>query len=164
MVAVAMNGEPLPAAHGFPARIVVPGLYGYVSATKWLAEIELTSFAAVDGYWIPRGWSKEGPIKTQSRIDVVSRQVIAGVAWAPTRGIERVEVQVDGASWRVAKLAEPVNDDCWRQWFMPWDAAPGRRVIAVRATDGTGETQTAERTEVAPNGASGHHTVQVDIA
>jgi len=163
MVAVAMNGEPLPAAHGFPARVVVPGLYGYVSATKWLAAIELTSFDEVDGYWIPRGWSKEGPIKTQSRIDVASRQVIAGVAWAPTRGIERVEVRVDGEPWQEATLAAPLNDDCWRQWFMLWDAAPGRYVIAVRATDGTGETQTAERTDVAPNGASGYHTIQVDV-
>ena len=163
LVAVAMNGEPLPAAHGFPARIVVPGLYGYVSATKWLAAIELTSFDEVDGYWIPRGWSKEGPIKTQSRIDVASRQVIAGVAWAPTRGIERVEVQVDGGPWQDATLAAPLNDDCWRQWFMPWDEAPGRHVIAVRATDGTGETQTADRTDVAPNGASGHHTIRVDV-
>ena len=164
MVAVAMNGQPLPAAHGFPARLVVPGLYGYVSATKWLTAIELTSFDEVDGYWIPRGWAREGPIKTQSRIDVASGQVIAGVAWAPTRGIERVEVQVDGGPWQEATLAAPLNDECWRQWFMPWDEAPGRHVIAVRATDGTGETQTAERTDVAPNGASGHHTIQVDIA
>lgn len=164
MVAVAMNGEPLPASHGFPARIVVPGLYGYVSATKWLAAIELTSFDEVDGYWIPRGWAKEGPIKTQSRIDVASREVVAGVAWAPTRGIERVEVRVDGKPWRDATLATPLNDDCWRQWFMPWNAAPGTYVLAVRATDGTGQTQTAERTDVAPDGASGHHTVQVDVS
>ena len=163
MVAVAMNGEPLPTAHGFPARLVVPGLYGYVSATKWLAEIELTRFDDVDGYWIPRGWAKEGPIKTQSRIDVASREVIAGVAWAPTRGIERVEVRVDGGQWREATLAAPLNDDCWRQWFMPWNAAPGTYVLAVRATDGTGVTQTAERTDVAPDGASGHHTIQVDV-
>ena len=163
MVAVAMNGEPLPAAHGFPARIVVPGLYGYVSATKWLAQIELTSFADVDGYWIPRGWSKEGPIKTQSRIDVASRQVIAGVAWAPTRGIERVEVRVDEGPWREATLATALSDNTWRQWFLRWDARPGRYVLAVRATDGTGATQTAERTDVAPNGASGHHTVRVDV-
>lgn len=164
LVAVAMNGEPLPADHGFPARLVVPGLYGYVSATKWLAEIELTSFDEVDGYWIPRGWSKEGPIKTQSRIDVVNRQVIAGVAWAPTRGIERVEVRIDNGTWQDAKLAVPLNDDCWRQWFTPWDAAPGQHTIAVRATDGGGDTQTAERTDVAPNGASGHHTIRVDIS
>ena len=163
MVAVAMNGEPLPAAHGFPARIVVPGLYGYVSATKWLAEIELTSFDSVDGYWIPRGWAKEGPIKTQSRIDVASRQVIAGVAWAPTRGISRVEVRVDDGPWQDATLAAALGDDCWRQWFMPWDTTPGRYVIAVRATDGTGVTQTSKRTDVAPDGASGHHTVRVDV-
>ena len=163
MVAVAMNGEPLPAAHGFPARLVVPGLYGYVSATKWLTAIELTSFDEVDGYWIPRGWAKEGPIKTQSRIEVASSQVIAGVAWAPTRGIERVEVRVDGGPWQEATLAAALSVDCWRQWFMPRDIEPGRHVIAVRATDGTGETQTAERTDVAPNGASGHHTIQVDV-
>lgn len=164
MVAVAMNGEPLPAAHGFPARIVVPGLYGYVSATKWLAAIELTSFDDVDGYWIPRGWAKEGPIKTQSRIDVASRQVIAGVAWAPTRGIERVEVRIDDRAWREATLATALSDDTWRQWFLPWEATPGQYVIAVRATDGTGETQTAERTDVAPNGASGHHTIRVEVS
>ena len=163
MVAVGMNGEPLPAEHGFPARIVVPGLYGYVSATKWLAAIELTSFDEVDGYWIPRGWSKEGPIKTQSRFDVATRKVLAGVAWAPTRGIDRVEVRIDGGSWQEATLAAPINDDCWRQWFLRWDVAPGRYVIAVRATDGTGETQTDERTDVAPDGASGYHTVQVDV-
>ncbi|MGI8595398.1 MAG: molybdopterin-dependent oxidoreductase [Solirubrobacteraceae bacterium] len=164
MVAVAMNGEPLPAAHGFPARLVVPGLYGYVSATKWLSAIELTRFDETDGYWIPRGWAKEGPIKTQSRIDVATRQVIAGVAWAPTRGIDRVEVRIDGGPWQEATLAAPISVECWRQWFMPWDSKPGRYVIAVRATDGTGEAQTAERTDVAPNGASGHHTIQVDVA
>ena len=164
MVAVAMNGEPLPAAHGFPARLVVPGLYGYVSATKWLSAIELTSFEEVEGYWIPRGWAREGPIKTQSRIDVASRQAVAGVAWAPTRGIERVEVRVDTGPWQEATLATPLGDDCWRQWFLPWEVAPGRYVLAVRATDGRGDTQTAERTDVAPDGASGHHTVQVDVA
>ncbi len=164
IVAVAMNGEPLPAAHGFPARLVVPGLYGYVSATKWLSEIELTSFDEVDGYWIPRGWSKEAPIKTQSRIDVATRQVVAGVAWAQTRGIERVELKVDDHPWQEATLAAALNDDCWRQWFLPWDAGPGQYVLAVRATDGTGETQTAERTDIAPNGASGYHTIRVDVA
>ena len=164
MVAVAMNGEPLPAVHGFPARLVVPGLYGYVSATKWLSAIELTRFDEVDGYWIPRGWAKEGPIKTQSRIDVATPQVIAGVAWAPTRGIDRVEVRIDDGPWQKATLAAPIGVECWRQWFMPWDSKPGRYVIAVRATDGTGETQTAERTDVAPNGASGHHTIQVELA
>ena len=163
MVAVAMNGEPLPAAHGCPARIVVPGLYGYVSATKWLSEIELTGFD-VAGYWIPRGWARDGPIKTQSRIDVVSRRVIAGVAWAPTRGIERVEVRVNERPWRDATLAAELSEDCWRQWFLPWDPPRGEHVIAVRATDGTGATQTAERTDVAPSGATGHHTVRVEIS
>ena len=163
MVAIAMNGEPLPQSHGFPARIVVPGLYGYVSATKWLAAIELTSFADVDGYWIPRGWAKEGPIKTQSRIDVARQGVIAGVAWAPTRGIERVEVQVDGGPWRQATLATALDVDSWRQWHLRWSPAPGSHTIAVRATDGTGVTQTAERTDVAPDGASGWHTVRVEL-
>ncbi len=163
MVAVAMNGKPLPPEHGFPARLVVPGLYGYVSATKWLTALELTSFDEVDGYWIPRGWAKEGPIKTQSRIDVASRRVIAGVAWAPTRGIERVEIRIDNGPWREATLAEPLSDDCWRQWFMPWDPAAGEHVIAVRATDGGGRTQTAERTDVAPDGATGHHTIRVAL-
>jgi DMSO/TMAO reductase YedYZ molybdopterin-dependent catalytic subunit len=171
MVAVAMNGEPLPARHGFPARLVVPGLYGYVSATKWLSAIELTRFDEVDGYWIPRGWAKEGPIKTQSRIDLPAtssilsgRRTIAGVAWAPTRGIERVEVRIDDRPWREATLAAALDVDSWRQWFLRWDATPGRHVIAVRATDGSGETQTDERTRVDPDGASGHHTIEVDVS
>ncbi len=169
MVAVAMNGEPLPAEHGFPARLVVPGLYGYVSATRWLSEIELTGWDDVDGYWIPRGWAKEGPITTQSRIDVprpgstvpVGETVIAGVAWAPTRGIERVEVQIDDGPWAEATLAERLDVDCWRQWFLPWQAEPGRHRIAVRATDGLGEVQTDQRTPVAPDGAAGRHTIMV---
>jgi len=168
LVAVAMNGELLPARHGFPARLVVPGLYGYVSATKWLAAIELTTFEDEVGYWIPRGWAQEGPIKTQSRIDVprsgrvpAGRQPIAGVAWAPTLGIERVEVQVDGGDWVDARLADALDVDSWRQWVYEWDAAPGRHTIAVRATDGTGYTQTAERTSVAPDGATGRHTIEV---
>ncbi|MGY1723456.1 molybdopterin-dependent oxidoreductase [Blastococcus sp. SYSU DS0533] len=168
MVAVAMNGEPLPAEHGFPARLVVPGLYGYVSATKWLSTIELTGWD-VDGYWIPRGWAKEGPIKTQARIDVprsgstvpAARRPIAGVAWAPTRGIERVEVRIDDGPWQEAELAESLDVDCWRQWYLPWDAAPGRHVITARATDGLGEVQTDERAPVAPDGASGHPVVEV---
>jgi DMSO/TMAO reductase YedYZ molybdopterin-dependent catalytic subunit len=171
MVAVAMNGEPLPADHGFPARIVVPGLYGYVSATKWLQAIELTTFEAVEGYWIPRGWAREGPVKTQSRIDVprpsstvpAGRTAVAGVAWAPTRGIERVEVQVDDGAWVEARLADALHVDTWRQWVHEWEATPGRHTLAVRATDGTGETQTAERTPVAPDGATGRHTIEVVV-
>ncbi|WP_299958728.1 sulfite oxidase [uncultured Modestobacter sp.] len=170
MVAVGMNGEPLPAEHGFPARLVVPGLYGYVSATKWLSSIELTDWD-VDGYWVPRGWAKEGPIKTQSRIDVprpggsvsAGRQPIAGVAWAPTRGIEGVEVRIDDGPWQPAVLAEQLDVDCWRQWYLPWDATPGRHVITARATDGAGERQTDERTPVAPDGASGHPAIEVDV-
>ncbi len=171
MVAVAMNGEPLPAVHGFPARLVVPGLYGYVSATKWLSAIELKRWEEFEGYWIPRGWARRGPIKTQSRIDVpapsstvpAGRRPIAGVAWAPTRGIRRVEVSIDDGPWRDATLAAPLNVDCWRQWALPWDAVRGRHTIAVRATDGRGGLQTDERTPVAPDGASGRHTIEVDV-
>ena len=171
MVAVAMNGEPLPAVHGFPARLVVPGLYGYVSATKWLSSIELTTFEDEVGYWIPRGWATEGPVKTQSRIDVprpeatvtAGRQAVAGVAWAPTRGIEGVEVKVDDGSWEEARLAAPLDVDTWRQWVYGWDATPGRHTLSVRATDGAGETQTDQRTPVAPDGASGRHTIQVVV-
>ena len=171
MVAVAMNGEPLPIEHGFPARLVVPGLYGYVSATKWLTAIELRGWNEVEGYWIPRGWAKQGPVKTQSRIDVptasatvsAGRRPIAGVAWAPTRGIERVEVSIDDGPWRTTTLAAPLGADCWRQWFLTWDATPGRHVIAVRATDGDGAVQTGERRPVAPDGATGHHTIEVSV-
>lgn len=171
MVAVAMNGEPLPAEHGFPARLVVPGLYGYVSATKWLSAIELTSWEE-QGYWIPRGWAKEGPIKTQARIDVPRQgrpvaagpSVIAGVAWAPTRGIEGVEVRVDNGPWVAARLAERLDVDAWRQWFLPWEATPGTHVIVARATDGLGEVQTDQRTPVAPDGASGYPAIRVVVA
>ena len=171
MVAVGMNGEPLPAEHGFPARLVVPGLYGYVSATKWLSAIELTRWDDVQGYWIPRGWAKEGPIKTQARIDVpgpsrrvrAGRSVIAGVAWAPTRGIQRVEVRVDDGPWRAADLAQRLDVDCWRQWSLPWEATPGAHVIAARATDGLGEVQTDERTPVAPDGASGYPVIRLVV-
>jgi DMSO/TMAO reductase YedYZ molybdopterin-dependent catalytic subunit len=167
LVAIAMNDEPLPLQHGFPARLVVPGLYGYVSATKWLAAIELTTWEAFDGYWVPRGWSKEGPIKTQSRIDVPrparpiprGATTVAGVAWAPGRGIERVEVRIDDGPWQEARLAEPLTDDTWRQWLLDWDATPGRHTLEVRATDGGGRTQTEERQPPAPDGATGWHRV-----
>lgn len=172
LVAVGMNGEPLPIRHGFPARLVVPGVYGYVSATKWLSEIELTRFDEFEGYWIPRGWAVEGPIKTQSRIDSPSSGtiltagepvMIAGVAWAPTRGIERVEVQVDDGPWQEAELGEQYADTTWRQWKLEWVLTPGRHQLRVRATDGTGETQTEERTPVAPDGASGWHTIDITV-
>lgn len=171
LVAVGMNGEPLPLEHGFPARLVVAGLYGYVSATKWLAEIELTTWDAFDAYWVPRGWAKEGPVKTQSRIDTPragdrltpGEQVIAGVAWAPNTGIERVEVQIDDEPWVEAELAEPLGIGAWRQWRLAWTARPGHHVLKVRATDRNGVTQTEDRAPPAPDGATGWHTVRVRV-
>ena len=169
LVAVQMNGEPLPISHGFPARLVVAGLYGYVSATKWLSDIELTTWEAFDGYWIPRGWGKEGPIKTQSRVDVPRRDstidpgptAIAGVAWAPTRAIEKVEVQVDEEQWVEAELSRETTVNSWRQWMVTWNATPGDHQVRVRATDGTGTTQTSEIQSPAPDGATGWHTIKV---
>lgn len=171
LVALGMNGEPLPTVHGFPARLVVPGLYGYVSATKWLGEIDLTTLEAFDGYWVPRGWSKLGPVLLQSRIDVprdgaplpAGRQALAGVAWAPTRGIARVEVSIDDGEWREATLAGELSTQAWRQWKYEWDASPGRHRIAVRATSSDGEVQTSEQRRPRPAGASGHHTIQVQV-
>ena len=171
LIAVAMNGEPLPIEHGFPARLVVPGLYGYVSATKWLSEIELTTWDAFDAYWVPRGWSKEGPIKTQSRIDTpksgsvaAGAVMVAGVAWAQQRGISRVEVQVDEGEWDQARLADVPNIDTWRQWVWEWDATPGSHVLQVRATDADGVVQTAQRQPVMPDGATGYHRIIVQVA
>jgi DMSO/TMAO reductase YedYZ molybdopterin-dependent catalytic subunit len=171
LVAVGMNDEPLPFDHGFPARLVVAGLYGYVSATKWLSEIELTTWDAFDAYWVPRGWAKEAPIKTQSRIDTPQHNArldagdrpIAGVAWAPGRGISRVEIQIDEGSWQEATLSEPLSDDSWRQWSFAWDARPGTHTVRVRATDGAGATQTSVRTSPRPDGATGHHTISVVV-
>ena len=171
MIAVAMNDEPLPAAHGFPARLIVPGLYGYVSATKWLKALELTTLEAFDAYWVPLGWAKEAPILTQSRIDVprpgtsipAGRIAVAGVAWAPDRGISRVEVGIDG-DWREAVLSTPISEATWVQWRYDWDAGPGTYEVSVRATDGDGEVQTDRMTEPAPDGARGHHTVTLRIA
>jgi len=171
LIAVQMNDEPLPAQHGYPARLIVPGLYGYVSATKWLAELELTTLEAFDAYWVPLGWSKEAPILTQSRIDVPrpnmavsgSPVVLAGVAWAPDRGVGRVEVAIDG-EWRDAVMSVPISDATWVQWTYDWiDASPGRHEVKVRATDGTGVVQTPERTRPDPDGARGHHTIEVDV-
>lgn len=170
MVAIAMNEEALPLEHGFPARLVVSGLYGYVSATKWLEQITLTTLEDFDGYWIPRGWAKDGPIKTQSRIDTPRRgervernveRAIAGVAWAPNIGIRRVEVQVDDGPWMEADLGESLGVNAWRQWRLRWTPSADRHQIRVRATDESGETQTELRTPVAPDGASGWHTVDV---
>jgi DMSO/TMAO reductase YedYZ molybdopterin-dependent catalytic subunit len=169
LLAVAMNGEPLPLEHGFPVRMVTPGLYGYVSACKWITEIELSSFDDYDAYWVPRGWAPRAPIKTQSRIDTPRQRAdrgtvtVAGVAWAQHRGIAAVEVRVDEGPWREAALADTVSADTWRQWSWQWSAAPGEHTLAVRATDTTGYTQTSERTPVAPDGATGWHTVRVSV-
>jgi DMSO/TMAO reductase YedYZ molybdopterin-dependent catalytic subunit len=171
LVAVGMNGEPLPAKHGFPVRLVVAGLYGYVSDTKWLSEVELTTFDAYDAYWIERGWSRYGPIKTQSRIDVpaagarvaAGTVAVAGVAWAGERGISAVEVAVDEGGWQQAELADELATTSWRQWLLRWDAPPGQHTLRVRATDGGGETQTSALAPPAPDGATGHHTVRVTV-
>ena len=171
MIALGMNGEPLPVEHGFPARLVVPGLYGYVSATKWLERIGVTTWDGFDGYWVPRGWSKEGPIKTASRIDVpqrpvdAGRVVVAGVAWAPgpRRGIAGVEVRVDDGAWQQADLAPALSSDTWRQWRWSFDAEPGYYVVEVRATDGLGDVQTAEVAPLMPDGASGYHRIEVEV-
>ena len=171
MLAVSMNGEPLPLEHGFPVRMVVPGLYGYVSATKWLVELELTTLDAYDAYWIQRGWAKEAPVKTQSRIDTPVYRArlapgpvaVAGVAWAQHRGIERVDVRVDDGGWEEAELGATDTIDTWRQWVYRWDAAPGSHALAVRATDGEGDTQTAGRAAPFPDGATGYHTILVEV-
>jgi DMSO/TMAO reductase YedYZ molybdopterin-dependent catalytic subunit len=170
LLAVGMNGQPLPQAHGFPVRVVVPGLYGYVSACKWVVDMELTTFGAFDAYWVQRGWSQQAPIKTESRIDVPKagsslppgRVTIAGVAWAQHRGIEAVEVYVDG-TWYQATLAAQDTIDTWRQWYYVWDATPGRHTLKVRATDKTGHTQTAVVHSTEPNGATGYHTIGLNV-
>jgi len=172
LVAFGLNGDELPRKHGYPVRLVIPGLYGYVSATKWLEEIELTDWG-YDVYWIQRGWSKEGPVLTQSRIDTIEggdelsagTVNIGGVAWAPTRGIERVEVSTDGGeSWNDAELATQLDDDAWRQYLYEWDAEPGEYTIQVRATDGNGDTQTEDEAAPIPSGATGYHTVEATVA
>jgi DMSO/TMAO reductase YedYZ molybdopterin-dependent catalytic subunit len=171
MLAVAMNGEPLPIDHGFPVRMIVPGLYGYVSATKWVVDIELTTFDAFDPYWVQRGWAEQAPIKTTSRIDTPRPSAavrpgtvpVAGVAWAQHRGIERVELRVDEGSWMIAQLAAEDTIDTWRQWVVSWDATPGDHRLQVRATDLTGMTQPEARMHPFPNGATGWHTVVVKV-
>jgi DMSO/TMAO reductase YedYZ molybdopterin-dependent catalytic subunit len=171
LIAVAMNGEPLPAEHGFPARLIVPGLFGYVSATKWLTEIELTAWDAFDAYWVPLGWAKEGPILTQTRIDVprpgssvgAGQVAVAGVAWAPDRGVTKVEVQIDDGAWNAAELSVAISQATWVQWQYSWDASPGSHQIRVRATDGTGAVQESQVTRPDPDGARGYHTIQVSV-
>ena len=172
LLAVGMNGSPLPLEHGFPVRMVVPGLYGYVSATKWLVELQVTRFADASAYWTDRGWSPKGPIKTESRIDVPSdgAQVtagtvaIAGVAWAQHTGIDRVEVRVDDGAWTTARLATPISADTWVQWVYEWEATSGNHTIQVRATDAAGATQRETDVPPVPDGAEGWHTVHVGVA
>ncbi len=172
MLAVAMNGEPLPIEHGFPVRMVVPGLYGYASATKWVVDLELTTFDAFDAYWVERKWSREGPIKTMSRIDTPrplaglnsGKVAVAGVAYAQQRGIDKVEVRVDGGEWNPARLSAENGIDTWRQWVWQWDATPGQHTLEVRATDRTGATQPSARANPFPNGATGWHSVVVIVS
>ncbi len=172
ILAVGMNGEPLPQQHGFPVRKVVPGLYGYVSATKWVTELKVTTFAEDVAYWSTRGWTERGPIKTGSRIDTprsgarvdAGRTAIAGMAWAQHTGIEKVEVRVDEGDWVEATLGDGVGADTWRQWSYAWDAASGSHSVEVRATDTTGATQTSDEAPPAPDGATGWHRITVGVS
>jgi DMSO/TMAO reductase YedYZ molybdopterin-dependent catalytic subunit len=171
LLAIAMNGQPLPFEHGFPVRLVVPGLYGYVSATKWVTDLKVTTFAQDQGYWIPRGWSERGPVKTESRIDVpragdrvsAGKVAVAGIAWAQHRGIKAVEVRVDDGPWQLARLADEPSIDSWRQWVLAWPAAKGSHTITVRATDSEGVTQTQTQAPPPPDGATGWHTIAVNV-
>jgi DMSO/TMAO reductase YedYZ molybdopterin-dependent catalytic subunit len=171
LLAVAMNGQALPVEHGFPARMVVPGLYGYVSACKWVTDINVTTFASADAYWATRGWSQQAPIKTESRIDVPvsnstihpGRTPVAGVAWAQHKGVAAVEVRVDRGPWQQARLAAVPNIDTWRQWVWEWDATVGTHLLEARATDATGYTQTAVEAQPPPDGASGYPSAAVSV-
>ncbi|MGX1769671.1 molybdopterin-dependent oxidoreductase [Dietzia sp. NPDC055343] len=165
LLAVGMNGQPLPLEHGYPVRQVVPGLYGYVSATKWVIDWEVTRFDQASAYWTDRGWGERGPIRTASRIDrpaplaelEAGLVVVAGTAWAQRRGIDRVEVQVDDGPWTDARLSPAYSLDTWRMWSFDWDAEPGLHTLHVRATDGRGEVQTEQRRPTVPDGATGWH-------
>ena len=169
MLAIGMNGQPLPVEHGFPVRMVVPGLYGYVSGCKWITDMELTTFDAFQPYWQQRGWAQQAPVKTQSRIDVprtdgtvaAGRVTVAGTAWAQHRGITRVEVRADSGPWQTVDLAADVSIDTWRMWRTELDLAPGQHTLQVRATDTTGATQPQTPSLTIPDGATGWHTITV---
>ena len=170
MIAVAMDGEPLTRVHGFPARLLTPGLYGYVGATKWLEKLTLTTFDEAQAYWTRRGWGEQGPVKTATRIDVPGNNVdagetqIAGVAWATHRGISKVEVRIDDGPWEEAELGEDVDKDYWRQWHLPWNAEQGTHQITARAVDGDGEVQTDAIQDVVPDGPTGYHVRTVRVS
>lgn len=172
MLAVGMNGAPLPVEHGFPVRMLTPGLYGYVGACKWITDIELTTFGAYDPYWVKRNWSARAPVKTASRIDKPASfghmdagpVLIQGVAWAQGRGIRKVEVQVDDGPWQAATLAPVPSIDTWVQWSLTWAATKGQHQLRVRATDKTGAVQPEKRVDTFPNGATGWHTVALTVS
>ncbi|MGZ4478334.1 MAG: molybdopterin-dependent oxidoreductase, partial [Nocardioidaceae bacterium] len=172
LLAIGMNGQPLPLEHGFPARMVTPGLYGYVSATKWVVDLEVTRFSDFTAYWTSRGYAAQAPIKTSSRIDVptsfaqvpAGRTPVAGVAWSQDRGIAKVEVRVDGGPWQRARLAAEDTVNAWRQWVWDWDARPGSHTIEVRATDKSGYTQTSRTAPIAPDGSTGLDSVNVTVS
>ncbi|WP_327141907.1 molybdopterin-dependent oxidoreductase [Nocardia sp. NBC_01327] len=170
LLAVGMNGEPLPTAHGYPVRLVVPGLYGYVSATKWVTDIEITRFDRAEAYWTKRGWSQNGPIKTGTRIDTptasslaAGKVTVAGVAWAQHRGIDAVEVRIDNGAWQPARLAAEPSIDTWRQWAFDWQATSGLHTVWARATDGGGAVQTSDEAYPVPDGATGYPSISVRI-
>lgn len=171
IVAVGMNGVPLPRAHGFPARLITPGLYGYVGGTKWLTRLTVTTYDRDQAYWTERDWAVDGPIKIASRIDTPGgarpvepgRVVVAGVAWAPGRGIGAVEVSIDDGPWQPARFGPDAGIDYWRQWWLPWDAEPGRHSLRVRARTVDGELQTEERATPFPDGSSGLQQIVVRV-
>jgi DMSO/TMAO reductase YedYZ molybdopterin-dependent catalytic subunit len=170
LIAIGMNGEPLPAEHGFPARLVVPGLYGYVSATKWVTDLNVTTFAKEQGYWIPRGWAARAPIKTMSRIDrpkglgkIQGRTMVAGTAWAQPKGVAKVEVRADGGPWQEAELGADVSDSTWRMWRLELDLKPGSHTVECRATDKSGFTQDQARLDPIPDGATGWHSISFTV-
>ena len=171
IVAVAMNGEPLPRDHGFPVRLVTPGLYGFVGATKWLARMTATTYAEHAAYWTERGWATDAPVHTQTRIDTpngrddvpTGQVLVGGVAWAQERGIQSVQLRIDDGEWQDVRLGPDAGIDYWRQWYLPWDASPGTHTLTARATDGTGEVQTEARDTPFPSGATGYHSVEVTV-
>ena len=171
ILAVGMNGAPLPLEHGYPVRMVVPGLYGYVSATKWVVRLDVTRFDQATSYWTDRGWSPRGPVKLSSRIDVPSANgqvragtvAVAGVAWSQHVGVRAAEVQIDDGPWQPATLAAEISADTWRQWSYAWQATKGAHTIRVRATDAHGTVQTAKVADVVPDGATGLHEISVTV-